>query len=131
MKYIIIEDTQTKEEYFFICEKWLCFERDEGVVFRRLNVCCDKEKTQIKYLLSKHTKSKLSDNHLWFSVFARPVQSNFNRTDRLTCILVLLNMTMLMNILYFGVNDLSREDALLTIGTIVITKSQVSLLYSF
>lgn len=98
---------------------------EDCAVFRKLYVSGEKQKAELKYLLPNQAKSKISDNHLWASVMIRPVKSNFNRTDRLTCILVLLNMSMLMNILYYGVADSSTEDPLVSIGPVKITKSQV------
>jgi chromate transport protein ChrA len=63
---------------------------------------------------------------LWFSVFERPVQSSFTRLDRLTCCFVLLSISMLMNILYYGVNTKSSSNGV-QIGTYVnLTVEQIS-----
>ena len=78
-----------------------------------------------KYLLSKETKNKLSDGHLWFSIIARPLQSSFSRLDRLTCCFVLLCISMLMNILYYGSSSDSSSSGL-EIGPVKITLEQIS-----
>jgi len=91
-----------------------------------LPVCGEAQKTQFKYLLSKQAKQKLSDGHLWFSIFARPAQSSFTRLDRLTCCFVLLCMTMLMNILYYGI-DKSSNPAGLKVGPLNLTPEQVGI----
>ena len=72
----------------------------------------------------KNAKAKLSDGHMWFSIFARPPHSSFTRTDRLTCCFVLLFISMLMNIMYYGEANKSNEDGLV-IGQIKITAEQV------
>lgn len=78
----------------------------------------------LKYLLQRETKDKLSDGHLWFSIIARPALSTFTRLDRLTCGFVILYMTMLTNILYYEV-DTSAKTGGLIIGPFSITPQQV------
>ena len=112
LKHIIVHDLQTREKSYFICEKWLANDLDDFCIERILPISLDKEKTQFKYLLQKQTKNNLSDDHLWFSIFARPVQSNFSRLDRLTCCFVLLAMSMLMNIMYYGMSNSPSSDGL-------------------
>jgi hypothetical protein len=104
LKCIIVHDLQTREKYYFICQNWLAVEKDDGLIDRLLPVSCDKQKTEFKYLLEKETVQNLSDGHLWFSVLARPVQSSFTRLERLTCCFVLMYLSMLMNILYYGID---------------------------
>ena len=127
MKNIIIHDLQTRERSYFICEKWLAIDKDDCVLERTLPVCYDKEKTNFKYLLSKQTKEKLSDSHLWFSIFARPVQSSFTRLDRLTCCFVLLSLSMVMNILYYGMDNSSTQDGIKLGPYINLTMQQISI----
>ena len=78
----------------------------------------------MKYLLKRETKDKFSDEHLWFSIIARPTLSTFTRTDRLTCGFVILYMTMLTNILYYEV-DTSKKTEGLKIGPFSFTPQQV------
>jgi polycystin 1L2 len=117
---------QTREKTYFICEKWFALDKDDFKIERNLLPSLDEEKRKYKYLLAKQAKQKLSDEHLWFSVFARPVQSSFTRLDRLTCCFVLLSISMLMNILYYGVNTKSSSNGV-KIGTYInITVEQIS-----
>ena len=126
LKYVIIHDLQTRDKSYFICDKWLAIDKEDGLVERLLPISLEEQKTKFKYLLAKQTKQKLSDGHLWFSIFARPVQSSFNRLDRLTCCFVLLAISMLMSILYYGM-DSSRSADGLKIGPFInITPEQVN-----
>jgi hypothetical protein len=118
---------QTRDKFYFICEKWLSIDKDDCVLERTLPVCYDKEKTNFKYLLSKQTKENLSDSHLWFSIFARPVQSSFTRLDRLTCCFVLLSLSMVMNILYYGMDNSAKQDGLQIGPYINLTMQQISI----
>ena len=128
LKFIIVHDLQTKEKFVFICEKWLALEKDDGKVSRSLVVANQKQKSQFKYLISKETKQKLSDGHLWLSVFIRPTQSSFSRLDRLTCCFVLLYVTMLMNILYYEVSETNSQVEGIEFGPFKITAQQVSII---
>jgi polycystin 1L2 len=126
LKHIIIHDLQTREKTYFICEKWFAVDKDDFKIERVLFPSLDEEKHNYKYLLAKQAKHKLSDEHLWFSIFARPVQSSFTRLDRLTCCFVLLSISMLMNIMYYGVDTSSSTDGI-KIGTYVnLTVQQIS-----
>ena len=103
---------QTHEKFYFICEKWLALDKEDCLIERVLPISTHKDQLELKYLLSRQTKKKLSDGHLWFSIFARPVQSSFTRLDRLTCCFVLLSITMLMNIMYYGMDTSAQQDGL-------------------
>ena len=126
LKYVIIHDLQTRDKAYFICDKWLALDKGDGSIDRVLPISLKDQQTQFGYLLSKKTKQKLSDGHLWLSIFMRPVQSAFNRLDRLTCCFVLLAFTMLMNILYYGMDEsVSSSDGLRIGPYINITPQQV------
>jgi polycystin 1L2 len=105
LKHLIVHDLQTREKNFFICEKWLAIDKGDCLLERVLSLSLSKEKTAYAYLLGKQTKDKLRDDHLWFSIFARPIQSSFTRLDRLTCCFVLLSISMVMNIMYYGMDN--------------------------
>ena len=127
LKHIIIHDLQTRVKSYFLCEKWLAIDKEDCLLERFLPICYDKEKTSFKYLYSKQTKDKLSDDHLWFSIFARPIQSSFTRFDILTCCFVLLSISMVMNILYYGMDDSASQDGLKIGPFINLTLQQISI----
>ena len=126
LKHIIVHDLQTREKIYFICEKWFALDKDDSKIERILFPSLDEEKRKYKYLLAKQAKQKLSDEHLWFSIFARPVQSSFTRLDRLTCCFVLLSISMLMNIMYYGVDTSSSTDGIKIGSYVNITIQQIS-----
>ena len=45
----------------------------------------------------------IRDQHLWMSIFMRPPQSPFSRTQRLTCALSFILGCMLTNIMFYQV----------------------------
>jgi len=108
LKQIIVHDLQTREKDYFICEKWLAVEKEDGKIERLLPVSCESQKLEIKYLAQEQIKKNLTDGYLWFSIFARPLQSSLTRKDRTTNCFVLLFLIMFSNTMYFTVkNNLS------------------------
>ncbi len=101
LKYVVIKDFQTQEKFYFICQRWLSIEHDDGLIERLLPVCGLAQKTQFTYLLQKQALYNLRDGHLWFSIFVKPLQSSFTRMDRATNAFVLLAMNMMVNIIYY------------------------------
>lgn len=101
LNHIIVHDLQTKEKFYFLCRNWLAVEHDDGKIERGLFVACEEQKNELKFLMEKQAKTYLTDNHLWLSVFTKPVQSTFTRLDRVTCCFVFHYLTMVLNIFYY------------------------------
>ena len=76
-------------------------EHGDGKIDGGLFIALDKQKTELKFLMEKQAKTYLKDNHLWLSVFTKPVQSTFTRLDRVTCCFVFHYLAMVLNILYY------------------------------
>jgi polycystin 1L2 len=129
LKYIIVHDVQTRQKFYFICQRWLAVEKDDGSIDRVLAVCGDAQKNEIKYLLAKESKNKMTDDHLWFSIFFRPAHSSFTRVQRVTCCFVLLFLSMLMNIIYYGQGGSSNHADGLQIGPFYLTTEQVDIVF--
>lgn len=127
LKCVIVHDLQSRKIYYFICQDWLAVDKSDFSVDRMLPVSGDKQKAEFKYLLEKQAIQNLSDNHLWFSVLARPVQSAFTRLERFTCCTVLLFLSMLANIVYYGMDKSSSNPNALQIGPMRITPEQVGI----
>ena len=140
----MVRDLQTMVKSYFICQKWLAVEKDDGVVGfilffdtyclyfskieRLLPMASDLERKQLGYLLSKKAYHSLTDDHLWFSLFSRPPWTNFTRVQRCTCCFVLLFTTMLLNILYYDQSqEASNEKTAggISLGPFYFTREQV------
>ena len=121
-----MHDLQTRDKFYFLCENWLAVEKSDGLVDRTLFLACEKQKTEMNFLLRKTTTDQLRDNHLWYSVYLRPVNSTFTRSDRLTCCFVLMFVSMLMNIMYYDALPDSNSDTSLQIASLRITREEVT-----
>ncbi|CAF1492760.1 unnamed protein product [Adineta ricciae] len=125
LKYIIVRDLQTMETFHFICQRWLAVEKDDGKVERILFTASNVEKQEFSYVLSKQTYEKLSDGHLWFSIFFRSPSNKFTRVQRCTCCFVLLFISMLLNIMYYDLSDETSNTIGLSIGVLRINSQQI------
>ena len=130
LKRIIVHDLQTREKFFFICEKWLAIEKSDGLIDRIVFVASEEEKNELEFLLKKEANDNLRDNHLWYSIVARPVNSSFSSIDRLTCCFVLLFISMLMNIIYYDSLENSEKSHEFRMGPIRISFEEVWFLRS-
>lgn len=122
---------QTREEFLFIYEKWLALDKDDESISAVIPVSGEKQKNNFIYLFKKNTKQRLTDNHLWFSVFFKPVKSSFTRLQRVTCCFVLLCLTMLMNILYYDIQNNSDNKNLIQFGSFNINIQQVEVIFYY
>lgn len=93
---------------------------------RLLAVAGKEQMTEFSQLFSHSTKKKLDDDHLWFSVVARPPQSRFTRVQRVSCCLLLLYTSMLANALFYEVADSNTGKKVFSIGPFGLSPQQVS-----
>ncbi|KAK3091662.1 hypothetical protein FSP39_021645 [Pinctada imbricata] len=102
---VIITDIQTGEAFWFLCNRWLAVEEDDGMVDRLLPVASDDDLATFHNLFISKTKRNFTDSHLWISIFVRPYRSTFTRVQRVSCILSLVMTTMMANAMFFGAED--------------------------
>ena len=124
LKNILIHDLQTREKFYFFNQRWLAVEREDGAIDRILPVAGEAQKREIKSLASKQAKTKLTDGHLWISIIAKPAHSSFTRLERTTACFVLMYISMLMNILYYGVSEEIESEGIM-LGPVKITMEQI------
>jgi polycystin 1L2 len=109
LKHIIIHDVQTRERFYFVCNKWLAVEKGECVVDRAIPIAMNEQLLRFGTITKKTAKENMAEDHMWFSIYARPVKSNYNRLQRVTCAFVFLYLIMLFHILYFELDYESRK----------------------
>ena len=100
---VMIQDIQTDERWWFVCDDWLAVDESDGKVERILYPASKKELTKFNVLFASEVRKNLTDGHIWFSVVARPPRSTFTRVQRLTCCLSILMCTMVSNAMFYEV----------------------------
>ncbi|XP_013386314.1 uncharacterized protein LOC106155845 [Lingula anatina] len=125
LKYFLVIDLQTKEKYYFICNRWFAVEEDDGQVDRLIPVAGREQMAEFGHLFTKTTQKNLGDGHLWFSVIARPAQSRFTRLQRVSCCLCLLFLTMLTSAMFYGQVPESPGANAITFGPFSLSPEQI------
>ncbi|XP_031568814.1 polycystin-1-like [Actinia tenebrosa] len=123
---LYIRDLQTDKKTWYICNRWLAVEEDDGKIERVLNTATNKELTSFNLLFSTEARKNFSDSHLWFSVYNRPPQSTFTRVQRMTCCLCILLSTMLANAMFYQTGE-ETPNAEVKIGPIRLSTKQISI----
>ena len=81
--------------------------------------------TESGHLFSKKASKGLVDDHIWFSIVARPYASRFTRIQRLSCCLCLLFTAMFANAMFYGVLPATPASGI-DLGPFTISGEQVS-----
>ncbi|XP_078571582.1 polycystin-1-like protein 2 [Branchiostoma floridae x Branchiostoma japonicum] len=105
LRQIVVTNRGTGETSFFLCNRWLAADEDDGKIHRVLLAAEPDQLTKFRNLFLSKSARDMNDDHVWFSVLGRPARSPFTRVQRLSCCLTLLYSTMLTNIMFFGRGD--------------------------
>ena len=125
---ILFECLISNNRSHFICDNWLAVEKGDGMIDRIIPVASIEELKSFTHLFTQSMKKKLSDDHLWFSVFSRPVRSNFSRLQRWSCCISLLFCTMIANAMFYRQDTQATRNqagALMKIGPLEFTLTQL------
>ncbi|XP_065660220.1 uncharacterized protein LOC136084058 isoform X2 [Hydra vulgaris] len=105
LKDIVVVDLQTEKQFLFISHRWIAIDRGSCVLDCIIPVASSEESTNFTYVFTSKAENNLSDEHLWFSIFARPPISSFTRCQRLTVAVSLLLTSMMVSSMYYGKVD--------------------------
>lgn len=105
---IVIRRVATDQKWFFIFNRWLAVEKDDGQIERVLFVADKKQMSGFQNLFYTRASKDIGDGHLWFSVYTRPPNSSFTRVQRLTCCISLLFSSMLANAMFYERGSLQQ-----------------------
>ena len=124
LKHVIVHDLQTREKFYFLCEKWLAVEKDDGRLDRLLGVCGDKQKTELAYLTSRQVRNNINDRHLWLSILTRPAQSSFTRLNRLMCSAFIVYTSMMITMIFYQLYE-PPKTSYVTAGPFYFSSAQL------
>ncbi|XP_075066430.1 polycystin family receptor for egg jelly [Mixophyes fleayi] len=103
-----VENMRTKQVWYFVCQNWFDIGKNDGLIHREfvpLKTHTPLDKLHYFYI---QLSFKFCEDHLWFSIFLTALPGAFNRFRRLSCCLVILMSTLLVNIIFF--NAAKNED---------------------
>ncbi len=118
----VIHNLQTRDETIFhLNEDLKVFTRKDtslvSVVTRKRIKCS---------FFVKEAFSSFKEGHKTLSVFTKPYENSYTRTDRLTCLFCIILMTLLLDIVYYDSDNSTIQSNLIQINSFTITAEQVS-----
>ncbi|MGH0163901.1 UNVERIFIED_CONTAM: hypothetical protein FKN15_046289 [Acipenser sinensis] len=106
-----VENLYNKQVWYFMCRKWFTTNKDGGILDRTFLATNQDMYVDKKDFFAIQLSVDLKFNALWFSVFARVIQSSFTRLQRLSCCFALLMSSLLTNIVLFRrERDSNKQD---------------------
>ncbi|XP_068684180.1 polycystin-1-like protein 3 [Montipora foliosa] len=106
---VVITELKSKQKWYFIANRWIAVEKETGDLDIDINASTDHEASKFKNVFYLRVSRRLGDEHLWISVFTRPPQSLFTRTQRLSCCLSLLFSTLITNAMFYNLAYDARD----------------------
>nr|XP_047124259.1 uncharacterized protein LOC105844851 [Hydra vulgaris] len=101
VKNIIIIDLQTEKKFVFLGHCWVAVDRGLCKLSCVLPVASFKETSSYILVFKNKVQLKLSNEHLWFSIFFRSPRSSFTRCQRLSVAISLILTSMMVNTMYY------------------------------
>lgn len=97
-----VEDMSTRKVWFFLCRKWLFFDKNNPSRDWKFSVT-DPEipLPKLDYFLINFNR-RLTEYHLWLSIFAPVIAGAFTRFQRLSTFLAVISFSLLVNIMFFN-----------------------------
>lgn len=126
---VLVRDLQTDKTVWFVCNRWLAVEEDDGQIDRTLHPSSKKDLSKFNFLFSTEVRKNLSDGHLWYSVLHCPLRSSFTRVQRLSCCLSILMCSMVANAMFYKDGGDGETDAGIEvkIGPIRLSTKQIGI----
>ena len=91
-----------------------------------LHAIDENDTADIYYLMKSGGNRKLTDDHIWFSVFTRPIRSRFGRKQRVCICMAMLMLSMLANAMFYGTLPGRISDGFFSLGLLSFDPIDVS-----
>ena len=118
---ITVHDVQTGELTRFIADQWLAIDRGTFEDDITIPATMEDEKLETDFLLKAGRARVLTDDHVWWSIFTRPVRSRFSRKERVSVAFAFLFLSFLTNAMYYGSSaPRSTDGAIFTLAILPI-----------
>lgn len=105
LQQVIVIEVHTGNKWLFFANKWIAVERGSGNLSIELKALHENERAGFKNLFYSKASRNLGDEHLWVSLFTRPPHSPFTRCQRLSCCLLFLFSSMVVNAMFYQFSD--------------------------
>ncbi|XP_063710414.1 uncharacterized protein LOC134838971 isoform X2 [Symsagittifera roscoffensis] len=116
--YIALRDTQTGEKTFFMAYRWWSLVHEDGSIDRTIERTEPENMKKFRYMFASKTREKLNDGHLYYSIFARPVESHFTRCQRCSCAMCVLLLEFCVSAVYYQTKQSVDDSSTVWVGPI-------------
>ena len=100
LSYIIIQDLQTGEKFRFLADQWLAIDRNDFTSQIKIAVSPVNGLATKEFLIRQGLFNTLKDDHIFWSIFSRPIRSRFTRTQRTCVSMATLYLAMVANAMW-------------------------------
>ncbi|MCL4139932.1 UNVERIFIED_CONTAM: hypothetical protein GTU68_052240 [Idotea baltica] len=121
---VVVRDLQCYKKFIFDTNAWLAFDRDKGEIDRIFTSSEIDEKSFGQNLYVRSNKVANQD-HMWMSMFVRPLGSRFGRKERVTVCAVFLFSSMLVSALWYDVSPDSKRNGFFDFGPFTFSLEQL------
>ena len=124
---VIVNDIQKHECYIFETNAWLALDRGDGLV-DRVFACSNYNADSISFsqMMYNQTHRGVNQDHIWLSMFLRPVGSRYSRKERVTVGAVFLYLSMVLSAMYYHVEgEQPQDDGFYELGPITFTFNRI------
>ena len=107
---ITITDVQTGDRFRFVADQWIAIDRgtyEDDII---VHAVPENSSEDPYYLMKAGGMRKFADDHVWFSVFSRPLRSRFTRKQRATVCMAVMYMTFLCSAMFYEQSDARITD---------------------
>ncbi|KAG8518462.1 Polycystic kidney disease protein 1-like 3, partial [Galemys pyrenaicus] len=106
---VIVIDVEAQRKWHFLCNCWLAVDLGNCERDRIFIPVSNKELFSFRHLFSSMIIEKFTQDYLWLSIATRHPWNEFTRVQRLTCCLTLLLCNMVINIMFWKINDTTAQ----------------------
>lgn len=120
-----ITELESQEKWYFLANRWLAVEKGKGDVEIELKTSNKEEMSTFKNLFYSRASKRLADGHLWISLFAKPPQSSFSRTQRFSCCMSVFFLAMITNAMFYKFGEELQDT--FQLGPLTMSWTQVKI----
>ena len=120
-----ITELESQEKWYFLANRWLAVEKGKGDVEIELKTSNKEEMSTFKNVFYSRASKRLADGHLWISLFAKPPQSSFSRTQRFSCCMSVFFLAMITNAMFYKFGEELQDT--FQLGPLTMSWTQVKI----
>ena len=123
---VIVRDLQQHQLFLFEANAWLSFNRNDCLVDQTFSCSTNTvEETDFSQNMYINANRNANQDHMWMSIFLKPIGSRFSRKERVTVCAAFLYLSMLVNAMWYQTAEESGVDAMIYIGPIPFTPTLI------